>query len=248
MRTWLAHPLVRTLASVRLGIVLGFATSGVLALSSFTIPDPRQGEPLPFSESLEPFLGSFQLRYAWFWPLAALVVVFGLNVLLSTLRTALLRRRDAWTPAFAGVVLMHVAVVLGLVTHLAAGLSASVEQSALIGREPTTVAGRQLALVDLKPELNPDGSPRTVRATVSVNGEHRTLAHNEPLFFDWGRRFVLIQQLTRIPWAPRELGVVVIVRRNDGVPFLLAACALFCLGLVLFLLGRSRGAAESTAE
>jgi len=249
MRTFLNHRVVRSLASVRLGIVLGFAASGVLALSSFTIPDPRRGEPLPFSESLEPFLGSFQPRYAWFWPLAGLVAVFGLNVLLSTLRTSFLRRRDAWTPAFAGVVLMHIGVVLGLVTHLAAGLSAKVEETALIGRVATPVAGHQLALLDLKPELNPDGSLRTLKATVGVDGERRTLAHNDPLFFDGWRRFVLIQQVVRVPsTGMRErLALAVVVRRNDGIPFLLAACALFSLGLVLFLLGRWRGSERTTS-
>jgi len=312
MRTWLDHPLVRSMASIRLGIVLGFAASALLALSSLTIPDPRGGNPLPFSESLEPFLASFELRYAWFWPLAALLFVFALNVLLSTLRSSLLRRREAWDLRFSGIVLMHVGVVLGLVTHLAAGLSARVEQAALLSRTPTPVAGRSLALVDLTPTLNPDGTLRKVTATVSVDGERRTLAHNDPLFFDTLRRFVLIQDVRRVggaavfsvagqrtsvmsgedfgtaterwvlgrisshpslrapmvlvrpasspetwQWvaagqslAPNirfegtmsENALAVVVRRNDGIPVLLAASAIFSLGLALFLFGRRRRA------
>lgn len=308
LRALLDSRLVRSLSGIRLGIVLGFAASALLALSSLTIPDPRGGKGLPFSESFEPFLASFELRYAWFWPLASLLSLFALNVLLSTLRASFFRRREAWDLRFAGVVLMHIGVVAGLVTHLAAGLSAKVEQDALLTRAPTAIAGRAIALVELSPELNRDGSLRTASATVSVDGERRTLAYNEPLFFDGMRRFVLIQELRQIPggaeliisgerrtvmpgepfgpkgaeWVYRrlsthpslrvpmalvrradgsepwrwvaadELGfvqfaglsrepaLVVIVRRNDGIPILLAASAIFGLGLVLFLAGRRR--------
>jgi hypothetical protein len=310
MRSFLDSQFIRSLSSVRLGIVAGFAVSGLLALASLTIPDPRGGKGLPFSESFEPFFAAFELRYAWFGPLAALLLLLAVNVLLSTLRSSLLRAPQTWDLRFAGVVLMHIGVVAGLVTHLAAGLSAKVEEAALVTRAPTTVTGRTLALVDLAPKTNPDGSLRTATATVSVDGGRRTLAYNEPLFFDGMRRFVLIQQLQQLPggaaftvagerttvtpgqpfgpegarwvlgrssthpslrvpmavvrpadepdawrWvaageslAPgvsfdgviTEPALAVVVRRNDGVPILLAASAIFSLGLALFLIGRRR--------
>jgi hypothetical protein len=310
MRALLDSQLVRSLSSIRLGLGLGFAASALLALSSLTIPDPRGGKGLPFSESFEPFLASFELRYAWFWPLAALLGLLALNVLLSTLRSALLRPRASWDLRFAGVVLMHVGVVGGLGTHLAAGLSAEVEQSALLTATPRSLAGRSLSLADLAIQTNPDGSLRTASATVMLDGERRRLAYNEPLFFDGMRRFVLIQDVRQVAgsraaftvsgeqhtvdaggsfgtrqsrWllgrtgahpslgAPMALvrpadspdawrwiapgqslapGVVfegvlperalaVVVRRNDGIPILLGASALFSLGLVLFVLGRA---------
>ncbi len=315
MRSFFDHRLVRSLADIRLGIVLGFAASALLALTSLTIPDPRSGEGLPFSESFEPFLASFDRRYAWFWPLAALFFLFALNLLLSTLRSSLLRRREAWDLRFAGVVLMHLGVLAGLVTHLVAGLSAKLEEGALVTRAPASVAGHVLALVDVSPVTNPDGSLRTATATVTVDGARRTLAYNAPLFFDGMRRFMLIQELGQAPagaaftisgerrivlsgesfgpdgarWvlgristhpslrAPMALvrrfddpeawqwlaagqslvpGVVfegvaseralaVIVRRNDGIPVLLAASTIFCLGLGLFWIGRRRSAPSS---
>lgn len=311
MRALLDTRFVRSLSSIRLGIVLGFAASALLALSSLTIPDPRGGEGLPFSESFEPFLASFEPRYAWFWPLAAVLALFASSLVLSTLRSSFLRRRDAWDRRFAGVVLMHLGVVVGLLTHVAAGLSARVEQGALLTRAPSLVAGRALALLDVTPVVNPDGSLRTASATVTVDGQRRRLAYNEPLFFDGMRRFVLIQEVREVAggaafrvggerrvvasgerfgpegagWvlgrisahpslrAPLALvrpaddpeawqwlapgqspgsGVVfdgvaperalaVIVRRNDGVPVLLVASAIFCVGLGLFWAGRRRG-------
>lgn len=313
VRSLFESRIVRSLSSVRLGIVLGFAASGLLALSSLTIPDPRGPRPLPFSESFRPFLASFQLRYAWFWPLAAVFLLLGLNLLLSVLRLSLPRPRGAWNLRFAGVVLMHLGVVAGLVTHLAAGLSARIERGALVTRAPTRIAGHALALVDLSLQTNPDGSLRTAAATVAVDGRRRTLGYNHPLFFDGMRRFVLIEGVRQLPggaasfvisgarktvmpgetfgsrgaqWvlgrvstdpslrAPMALvrraaaagkwrwlaageslapgvrfegvtterALAVIVRRNDGIPVLLAASAIFCLGLVLFLVGRRRAA------
>lgn len=304
---------VRSLSSIRLGIVLGFAASALLAVSSLTIPDPRGPRPLPFSESFKPFLAAFQLRYAWFWPLVAVLVLFGLNLLLSTLRSAFLRRRKAWDLRFAGVMVMHLGVIAGLVTHLAAGLSSRIERGALVTRKPTALLGHTLRLVHLSLETNPDGSLKTASATVSVDGKRRTLGYNDPLFFDGMRRFVLIQDVRQRPggtasfsvaggqktvapgeafgpagakwvlgrissdptlrmpmvlvrpagapgrwqWlsagqspAPGvrfegvtpERALVVIVRRNDGIPVLLAASAIFCLGLALFLFGRRRAA------
>ncbi len=311
VRSLFENRIVRSLSSVRLGIVLGFAASGLLAISSLTIPDPRGRNPLPFSESFRPFLASFQLRYAWFWVLAAALVLFGLNLLLSTLRTSLLRSKRAWNLRFVGIVLMHLGVIAGLVTHLAAGLSAKIETGALLTRAPTPIAGHTLRLEHVSLETNPDGSLRTASAAVTVDGRRRTLGYNDPLFFDGMRTFVLIESVRQVPgraatfnvfgeqktvapggsfgqkgerwvlgrisaapslrlpmvtvrradgsgewqWlaAGQSLGpsvlfegvkperaLAVIVRRNDGIPVLLVASAIFCLGLALFLMGRRR--------
>lgn len=195
MRALLDSRLVRSLASVRVGIVLGFAASALLAASSLTIPDPRGEGAMPFSESFEPFLASFEPRYAWSWALAAVLFLFALGVLLSTLRSLVLRRRGTWDMRFAGIVLMHIGVIAGLVTHLAAGLSAKVEETAVLTRAPTPLASRTFVLVDVERQVNPDGSLRTATATVTVDGDRRTLAYNEPVFLDGMRRFVLIQDV-----------------------------------------------------
>lgn len=196
MRRFFSIGAVRALLSVRLGIVLGLASSALLGLSSLLIPAPRSEEALPFSESFAPFVDSVEPRYWWFYLLAILLALLALNVLLSTLRSTALRPRAQWDLRFAGIVLLHVGLIGGLATHLVAGLSAEVEQSAVLTRRtPTEVAGRDVRLVSVEPESNPDGSLRTASAVVTVGGERATLGYNDPVFLDGMRRFVLVQDL-----------------------------------------------------
>lgn len=308
MRSFFDSRVVRSLASVRVGIVLGLAVSALLGVSSLLIPSPRSRQALPFSESFEPFVSSIEPRHWWFYALGVLIALLGLNVALSTLRSVVRRPRAQWDLRFAGIVLMHVGVIAGFVTHLAAGLSADIEQRALVTGSSGTVAGREMRIVDLEQQMNPDGTMRTASAVVTVDGERTTLGYNDPVFFDGLRRFVLIQELQRVAggaaftvagervevgpaetfaggrWrlvrtsahpslrAPMALvspadgageggwlapgqtlpgevvfervrpqpALAVAVRRNDGVPVLVAASAVFTLGLVLFVAGQLR--------
>jgi hypothetical protein len=45
-----------------------------------------------------------------------------------------------------------------------------------------------------------------------------------------------------------EPGLAVVVRRNDGIPILLAASALFSLGIALFVIGRRRRPAANAHQ
>ena len=223
--------LVRALSSVRLGIVLGLAGAALLGVASLLLPSPRGPQALPFSESLLPFFEPVSARFWWFYGLLAVFVLFALALLLSALRTSLLRGRGGWNLHAVAVLLMHLGVLGALASHLLAGFSAGIEESGLITREGVQLAGHHLRLVQLERETHPDGSLRGVRARVLVDdGTTRVLAYNRPLFFDGLTRFVLIERLVDVPGAARfQVGADVIVVapgerfEGEGGPYRLEA-------------------------
>jgi len=223
--------LFAALASTRLGIVLGFTVAALLALSSLMVPDPRGRDPLPFSESIRAFFDPPAAEFWWFYLLVAVVLAWGVNGVFGTWRTWVVRagRRDL---RFAGVFLVHLGFLVALLAHLVAGLTAGVEDRVALSSVPTEVAGHSLRLVDVRTAHNPDGSLRSLVATVDLgNGEVGTLGYNQPLFFDGFTRFLLVQQPRGTPSRPV---LVAALRRNDGLPLVFGAMVLFFLGLALF--------------
>jgi len=191
--------LFAALASTRLGIVLGFAVAGLLALSSLMVPDPRGKDPLPFSESIRAFVDPPSPEFWWFYLLVAAVLAWGVNGVFGTWRTWIVRAgvRDL---RFVGVFLVHLGFLVALLAHLVAGLTAGVEERVVLSSIPTEVAGRSLRVVDVRTAENPDGSMRSLVATVDLgNGKEGTLGYNQPLFFDGFTRFLLLQEPRPLP-------------------------------------------------
>jgi len=186
--------LVDGLASSKLAIVLGVLACGLLAISSLAVPDPRSKDRLPFSESFEVFLDPVQAKFWWFYALVAVFSVYTLNATLGTWRSWSARRAPGSRDRrFWGTVLMHLGLIGALGAHLGAGLTAAVEDTAVVSARPTPVAGRTLVLTAYRPVVNADGSPRTAFAEVEVDGRARTLSYNEPLWFDGFTRWLLLQ-------------------------------------------------------
>lgn len=305
------HPVFAALGSVRVSLVLGFATAGMLIVASFFVPSPRGPGALPFDESIVRFFTPIAGTYAWFYALLAVTFAYGVNGLFGTWRN--LSQRVAsrtFDRRFAGIFLMHLGFVIGLVAHLVAGLTTAVEGRAVLSSAPVELAGRSLRLLDAMEIPNPDGSLRTFTSHLDLGGgDVRTLGYNDPVFFDGFRRWILVEGPQEVPGDPvfsvagapapvdeagalvvgeagsaahyvvqrvsrhaslpvpmvqvrrvdgaggpaqwlrpgsatadglrldgfaRGLGVAVVVRRNDGLPLVVIASALFLVGLVLY--------------
>lgn len=195
-----ASRVLDALASTRWAVGLGLAAAALLATSSAFVPDPRGKDPLPFSESFDAFF-PMQPQFWWFYALFAVLTLYTLNAAASILRAAL--RRRVWDLRFWGVTLMHLGAIGALLSHVAAGLTAGVEGSAILGSTPVEVRGRTLRLASYETILNPDGTLRTAIASVEVDGRPRRLAYNQPLWFDQGRRTALLQGERETMGAPR---------------------------------------------
>lgn len=303
------HPLLAALGSVRVSLVLGFTTAGMLILSSFFVPSPRGPGALPFDESIVRFFTPVADKYAWFYALLAVTSAYGVNGLFGTWRNFSQRVASrTFDRRFAGIFLMHLGFVVGVVAHLVAGLTTAVEGRAVLSSAPVELAGRSLRLLDATEIPNADGSLRTFTSHLDLgDGDVRTLGYNDPVFFDGFRRWILVegpqevpgdpvfsvagapapvdeagafvvgeagsaaryvvQRVSRHPSLPvpmvqvrrvdggpaqwlrpgsatadglrldgfaRGLGVAVVVRRNDGLPLVVLASALFLVGLVLY--------------
>lgn len=305
-RRWYDHPAIAALGSVRVSVVLGFATAAMLGFSSFFVPNPRGPGALPFNESIAPFFDPVAPKFLWFYALLAVTFAYGVNGLFGTVRN-LAQRYAAGTVdlRFSGIFLMHSGFVLALIAHLIAGFGTEVEGRYLLSHAPTEIAGRTVVLRDALEILHPDGSLRTFTSTLDFGGgDLRTLGYNAPVFFDGFRRWILVEGPEQVPGgAPEftvdstpatvdahggigvgavrytvvrvsqhrslnapmvqvepvgggpatwlgpgfttddglrfeglgdELGVSVVVRRNDGLPLVLVATAVFAAGLALF--------------
>lgn len=196
--------LVGALGSVRASLFLGGATAAMLVLASFFVPNPRSREALPFNESIRVFFDPVSLDHAWFYALLVVVAAYGVNAVFGTWVHAS-RRLAAGSVdrRFVGIVLMHVGFVLGLLAHLVAGFGTAVEEQAVIGPTPTTVAGRAARLVEVHEVHHPDGSLRTLQGEVELDGERLTLGFNDPIFLDGLRRWILVTGAAEAPGAPR---------------------------------------------
>lgn len=226
--------LLAKLGDVRWGAGLGFATAALLVLASFFVPDPRKKGALPFSESILPFLDPVDAKYWWFYLLLGVTLLWGLSGLAATLHSALRRRGDL---RFVGILLMHLGFLGGLGAHAVAGFGTAVEAAATLGSAPTELGGHVIRVLEAEILEHPDGSTRGLRARVTVDERETTLGYNDPVFLDGFRRWILVQG----PKERRgELGIAVVLRRNDGLPFVGAASVLFLAGLVLFGLGMAR--------
>lgn len=312
------HPLLAALGSVRVSLVLGFATAGMLMLSSFFVPSPRGPGALPFDESIVRFFTPIAGTYAWFYALLAVTFAYGVNGVFGTWRN--LSQRIAsrtFDRRFAGIFLMHLGFVIGLVAHLVAGLTTAVEGRAVLSSAPVALAGRSLRLLDAKEIPNPDGSLRSLTGHIDLgDGDVRTLGYNDPVFLDGFRRWILVEGPQEVPGDPvfsvagapapvdeagafvvgeatgsaaryvvqrvsqhaslaapmvqvrrvdgaggpaqwlrpgmstadglrlagfdEGLGIAVVIRRNDGLPLVILASALFLIGLALYTWGAAR--------
>jgi len=204
----LASRAVALLASTKLAIVLGFTACGLLAWASWVVPPPRSREALPFSESFAVFFDPVQARYWWFYALFAVITLYAVNAILGTARSVLRRRaRGQLDQRFLGVTGLHLGLIGALFAHLFAGLSAGAELSAVLSDEPTPIAGHELALISYSPVSNPDGTLRTATARVSVDGVERNLAYNQPIFFDYFTRYLLLQGEQELPGGEPAMSV-----------------------------------------
>lgn len=198
-----ARGVLAALGSVRASLFLGMGTAAMLVAASFFVPNPRSRDALPFNESITGFFDPMSMEYAWFYALLAVTFAYGVNGLFGTWHSLALRG-GVPDRRFAGILLMHLGFLGGLVAHLVAGLGTEVEGGALLSSTPTEVAGRTVRLLDAHEVLHPDGTLRTFTGRVDLgDGDVRTLGYNDPVFLDGFRRWILVQAPEEVAGAPR---------------------------------------------
>lgn len=184
--------LLQPLASMKMGIYSGLLTASLLMLASFFVPDPRSTEAFPFSETLIPFFDPLQWRFVWLYLLIAGTSMYALSTTAHVvLGIVLVRNKNQrWWAIWC----MHIGFLLGLATHLVAGLSAGDLGGMVLGKQRTEWRGHTLQLEDVQRTLFPNGRMRTLQASVLVDGTRKTIGHNNPLFFNWGTEYLMMNR------------------------------------------------------
>lgn len=188
-----------------LGVVCGQATVGLLAIGSIVLVRTKGGASSRIAgDDLRAFFAEPSPWHAWLYLLLAVLALYGANTGLCTLRAVTRKwRAGVRHPAAFAPSLMHVAFLVGLLAHLVGGLGGA-------ERGTVTLAGAWTALPEGWPDMearlealhtdrHPDGSPKRVRASVSLRraqGEPwiEDVAYNLPLSRDWGAEVMLLSE------------------------------------------------------
>ncbi|MFQ5956511.1 MAG: hypothetical protein ACE5KK_01925 [Candidatus Brocadiales bacterium] len=192
------------LKSKKLGILVGFAATGLLILGSLLInfmPDRYQGLT---GEDINFFFKHVSLINGWFYLLFAVMVVYGMNAFFCTLDSILVRlRAGVKNITLYGGSVVHLAFMVTLLAHLVGGLGSSHGRPVTIGERPVEYGGVELSVAGLETTTYPNGMPKEVRATIKVRqgGEEfeRILGYNQPVLLDLGAKEFLLRQYGSSP-------------------------------------------------
>lgn len=180
------------LASQGLGVVCGQATVLLLAIGSLVLVRTKDGASAGIrGDDLRAFFDEPSPWHTWLYLLLAVLTLYGANTALCTLRAVARKwRAGLRSPGTYAASLMHVAFVVGLLAHLVGGLGGGERGSVTLQGDWTPLPegwpGLQARLEALDTDQHPDGSPRSVLATVQLRrdeGEPWTehVAYNRPL-------------------------------------------------------------------
>ncbi|MFQ5862715.1 MAG: hypothetical protein ACE5IC_06290 [Candidatus Brocadiales bacterium] len=192
------------LKSKKLGILAGFATTGLLIFGSLLMnfmPEYYRGLA---GEDINFFFEHVGLINGWFYLLFAAFVVYGINAFFCTFDSVLIKlRAGVRNITLYGGSVVHLAFMVTLVAHLVGGLGASHSRPVVIGEKPVEYGGVELRLAGLETSTYPNGMPREVRATIKMRrGEEefeRTLGYNQPVLLDLGAKEFLLKQYGSSP-------------------------------------------------
>ncbi|MEK7241950.1 MAG: hypothetical protein AAB048_04185 [Planctomycetota bacterium] len=199
------------LKSTKLGIVVGFATAGLLMIGSLQMnfyPAPYAGLA---GEDIRFFFDKPSLAHWWFYLLFLCLGIYGINAFLCTLDSVLVRlRARATNLTLYGGSICHLAFLVTLLAHLVGGLYSSQEKSLTIGESPTSLSAVapslkdvELRLAGLETTQYPNGMPKEVRAVIKIKkGDKETeqvLGYNHPVTLDHGKEEFLLKDYGEVP-------------------------------------------------
>ncbi len=192
------------LKSRKLGVQLGFATTGLLIFGSLWMNfmpgyyRELQGEDINFFfQHVSPVNGWFYLLFAGF-------VLYGINAFFCTIDSVTVKlRAGVKNVTLYGGTVVHLAFMITLLAHLVGGLYSTSGRPITITNEPVKCGDVELSVKAIEVVSFPNGMPREVRATIRVKrGEEefdRILGYNQPVVFDLGAREFLLRQYESSP-------------------------------------------------
>jgi hypothetical protein len=193
-----------TLKSKKLGILAGFAATGLMIIGSLVMNfAPERYEGL-HGEDINFFFRNVSLINGWFYLLFAGLVLYGINAFFCTLDSVLVKlRAGVKNVTLYGGSVVHLAFMLTLVAHLVGGLGSKQGAPVTITDKPVSYGGVELSVAGIETSIYPNGMPKVVQATIKVRqGEkefERILGYNQPVALDLGAKEFLLKQYGSTP-------------------------------------------------
>ncbi len=204
-----------TLKSKKLGIIVGFATAGLLIVGSLQMNFYPASYTGLAGGDIRFFFDKPSLAHWWFYLLFLGLAIYGINAFLCTLDGVLARlRAGATNLTLYGGSICHLAFLITLLAHLMGGLYASPEKSLTIGESPTPFGDLELRVAGLETTEYPNGMPKEVRALVKIKkGDKETeqiLGYNQPVTLGLGVKEFLLRNYGEAPQG--------VILKVDGKP------------------------------
>src|SRR3990167_256347 len=192
------------LKSTKLGIVVGFATAGLLMIGSLQMNFYPASYAGLAGEDIHFFFDKPSLAHWWFYLLFLCLGIYGINAFLCTLDSVLVRlRAGATNLTLYGGALCHPAFLGTLLAPPGGGLYTTQEKPFTIGESPTPFKDVELRLAGLETTQYPNGMPKEVRAVIKIKkGDKETeqiLGYNHPVTLDHGKEEFLLKDYGEAP-------------------------------------------------
>ncbi|MDN3512928.1 MAG: hypothetical protein NG747_00855 [Candidatus Brocadia sp.] len=184
--------------SQKLGIIIGFAVTGLLIIGSFTMNfNPRKYAGLS-GEDISFFFIHKDPLHIWFYLLFLACILYGINTSLCTLDSIIKKAKGGVKkiPLY-GASVVHFGFVITLIAHLIGGLYSSTEPPVSVAGEWTDLGGVEMKVTNLETSSYPNGMPKIITASVTVRKDgiefSDTLGYNNPVLLQHGIFVILMQ-------------------------------------------------------
>lgn len=197
------------LRSQGLGVACGLSVVVLLAIGSFVLAGTRDGASAHVGmDDLRAFFDPPHLAHLWLYLLFPVVGLYALNTTLATWDTVTRRwRLGIRAPSAYAASIIHVAFLLALAAHAAAGLLGEDRGEVVLASGWQELPGfgeARLAALDV--DTLPGGMPKEVRAALEVREadgriSRPVLGYNAPLSTAAGGRLALLGEMGRVAVA-----------------------------------------------
>ncbi|NUO08365.1 MAG: hypothetical protein HUU08_06725 [Candidatus Brocadia sp.] len=184
--------------SQKLGIIIGFAVTGLLIIGSFIMNfNPRKYAGLS-GEDISFFFIHKDPLHIWFYLLFLACILYGINTSLCTLDSIIKKAKGGVKkiPLY-GASVVHFGFVITLIAHLIGGLYSSTEPPVSVAGEWTDLGGVEMKVTNLETSSYPNGMPKIITASVTVRKDgiefSDTLGYNNPVLLQHGIFEILMQ-------------------------------------------------------
>lgn len=196
------------LRSQGLGVCCGLATVALLGIGSFVLARTRGGASAGVElDDIRAFFDPLSVTHLWFYLLIPVLGLYALNTLLATWHSVGFKWRNGFRePSSYAAAIIHVGFLVAMFAHLVGGIGGETG-GLLVGADWTGLPdGRDVRVTAFDMERSPDGTPKTMRASLEVRGpggeiQAAVIGFNEPLSTGLGSKLLLFQRPVSLPAA-----------------------------------------------